>query len=145
LAEGGDWHRRSVWRFGPLESKNLEIRAHIIYWSGGGREVGELHIQRALDTFSAELDAAAERNGTVRKPSLKEKNLTRLLEIYKRISGRIKDYPQPSEEELEELHKRYPATQTKVDDRPADADSEKKASRQPPRPSPAGDDPFRRR
>lgn len=94
---------------GPLESKNLEIRAHVIYWGGGRREVGEFHIQRTLETLKAELDAAAQRNGTVRKPSLKERNLARLLEIYKGITGSIKDCPQASEEELKELYGRHPA------------------------------------
>ena len=130
---------------GPLQSKNLEIRAHVIYWSGGGQELGVFHIQRTLDSLKAELDAAADRRGTVRKPSPKEKNLARLLEIFKGITGSIKDNLLPSEEELKELYGRHPAPETKTNYRPVDADTKKTTPRQPPRRSPADDDPFRRR
>ena len=71
------------------------ILAYVI-WLDCGEEVGLLRIQRALEQCQNERDKHEKTRGLNIGPSMRERNLSRLIEMYKTINPNDpKDWPRP--------------------------------------------------
>ena len=80
----------------PVTDRELKIHAYVIRLDCG-EEVGLLRIQRTLEQCGKEREEYAKRRGIEFDVSIREKNLSRLIEIYKAIRpDDPRDWPRPA-------------------------------------------------
>lgn len=74
------------------------------------QEVGLFRMQRVLERERAQNKKHRQDLGIEPRPSVREKNLTRLIEIYTAPEmGNIKDWPRPSKEDVKRLREKWSA------------------------------------
>jgi len=81
----------------PATDKRLKIFAYVIR-TVHGQELGQFRIERLFETKKAERGRVARKSGGEVPAGTSEKNLVRLIQIYKTIDpGDIADWPKPSD------------------------------------------------
>ena len=79
-----------------VNNTELKLFAYVV-WLDCGREVGLLRIQRTLEECRKEREEYAKRRGIEIDVSIREKNLARLIEVYKTVQPNDPaDWPRPA-------------------------------------------------